>query len=127
MHIQIHNKGTHTLWDDRRHSPGRTESPGPHSVILDDASVREGGVSITNAVMQSPSSIASQVLMAASHVSFLSQVSLYSPATPTGVVATPETMTPLLLLRIPSHCDSPLHSSVDSPHYFLGSAGSASC
>ena len=77
-------------------------------MVMDSASVREGGINIVNAAMQSPGSIASQVLMAASHVSFLYQVSLCSPATPTGVVATPETMTPLLLLRIPSHCDSPI-------------------
>ena len=103
MHIHIHNRA-HTLLDDLRHSPGRTEGPGLHSVILDDASVREGGANMINAAMQSPGSIASQVLMAASHVSSLSQVSPCSPTTPTGVVVTPETMTQLLC--IPSSCDS---------------------
>ena len=63
-------------------------------MIQSSASVREGGVSIANAAMQSPGSIASQVLMAASHVSSLSQVSPCSLTTPTGVVVTPETMTP---------------------------------
>jgi hypothetical protein len=71
-HTHIYTIRAHTLWDDRRHSSGRTEGPGLPSVILDDASAREGCVSIANTAMQSPGSIASQVLIAASHVSSLS-------------------------------------------------------
>ena len=46
------------------------KGPGLLSIFMDSASVREGGVNMVNAAMQSPGSIASQVLMTASHVSF---------------------------------------------------------
>jgi hypothetical protein len=51
---------------------GRTERPGYPLHGSGRCECAEGGVNIVNAAMQSPGSIASQVLMTASHVSSLS-------------------------------------------------------
>ena len=79
------------------------KGPGLPTVVLATASVREGGANIVSTAMQSWGGMASLMPMTASHVSsfFLSLVTPWCPTTPTGVVVTLETMTPLSLTPHP--------------------------